>query len=97
MKLSYKGGGDFINNHIKNCPKQFEGKTSSFYFFSGNGTFNGQTNSKLKILNDSIHLDEILNKDDSENDLCLKCQRNKRDCFAFPCKQINDIYIWFIS
>lgn len=84
VKLTYKGGGDFINNHVSNCSKQLEGRTTSFYFFSGNGDFIGQTNDKSRI-NESIHLDDLLNEDDSDNKLCLKCKKNKRDCFTFYC------------
>ncbi|KAK8872240.1 hypothetical protein M9Y10_008006 [Tritrichomonas musculus] len=84
VKLSYKGCGDFINNRVLNCSKQLEGRTTSFYFFSGNGNFEGVTNDKSRI-NDEVHLDEILNVDESENKLCLRCNKNKRDCFSFNC------------
>ena len=39
VKLNYKGGGDFINNHVSNCNNQLDAETSSFYFLSGNGNF----------------------------------------------------------
>ena len=42
------------------------------------------TNDKSRI-KDEVHPDEILNEDKSDNKLCLRCNKNKRDCFSFNC------------
>lgn len=82
VKLVYKGGGDFVNNRIDNCPNQFECQTTSHYFFSNNGTFPSITNDESKSGNGVLFekVDQV-----SSNFLCIKCQKNKRDCFILNC------------
>lgn len=83
VKLAHKGGGTFIDNKINNCPNQCECKTSSSFFFNNNGHFKGVTNDKEKLTN-SIVLDNSF-IDDDDNFLCLKCNKNQRDCFLVTC------------
>lgn len=82
VKLIYKGGGDFINNRIENCPNQMNGKTSSLYLLSGNGNFNNITNDSTR-LTDSIIFEEPYVENDST--LCLKCHKKPRDCYLLDC------------
>lgn len=79
--LIYKGGGEFINNKLENCPLQKEGETSSQYYFNGNGDFSGITNDETKKV-DSIHFEE---KTIENNNLCIKCKQKERKCFLLNC------------
>lgn len=79
--LIYKGGGEFTDNKLENCPKQNESNTSSPYYFNGNGDFPGVTNDESKKA-ESIHFDEITI---DNNDLCLKCNKKHRQCFLLNC------------
>lgn len=83
-KLAHKGGGYFVNNDVSNCPIQCDCKTSSLYFFNGNGQFKGVTND-VKKKSDSVVFDASFNNEDDNNLMCLKCNRNKRDCFLVDC------------
>lgn len=59
VKLFFKGGGEFIENKISNCPKHNFCETTSFYFLSNNGNFPSVTNDAKRsnvILDDSICL-----------------------------------------
>lgn len=80
--LILKGGGDFIDNKVQNCPKQNECETTSFYFFKGNGNFPSVTNDKKRISDKSVVLDELLA---SESSLCLNCHKNDRCCYLMNC------------
>lgn len=89
VKLNYKGGGDFINNHVSNCNNQLDAETSSFYFLSVNGNFPNATNNKSRF-GDSIHIDEFKSEIESEkNQMCLKCKKNKRDCILFNLQRMH--------
>lgn len=81
-KLAFKGHGDFVNNKITNCPNQCEILTSSLYYFNKNGDFKGVTNNIEKV-DDSIDFNEV--KLNNSNVLCLKCNKNPRNCFLFEC------------
>ncbi|KAK8872178.1 hypothetical protein M9Y10_007941 [Tritrichomonas musculus] len=81
-KLAYKGGGDFTNNSIDNCPTQCEIQTSSPYFFKGNGQFKAVTNDPKRKSPD-ITLEKVII--DNNSDLCLKCHKNKRDYYLLDC------------
>lgn len=81
-KLAFKSGGNFINNIVNNCKIQLEGETSSLFFFSGNSDFENLTNDKSKT-SEKIRFDD--RAFDEKNVLCLKCHKNKRDTFLFPC------------
>lgn len=81
-KLAFKSGGNFINNQVSNCRQQFEGETSSFYYFSGNSDFENLTNDRSRI-GEFVHLDDRVF--DEKTILCLKCHKNKRDTFFSPC------------
>lgn len=81
VNLLYKGSGDFVNNRFSNCQNQFESQTSSAFFFSGNGNFPAVTND-VKRANESVTLVDSFN---DSNLLCLKCKKNKRDCYILDC------------
>lgn len=83
VKFLFKSGGNFINNHVSNCKKQFEGETSSFYFFSGNSSFENLTNDRSRIC-ESVRFDDHVF--DEKNIFCLKCHKNKRDAIFCPCR-----------
>lgn len=62
-KFLFKSGGNFIiNNHVSNYKKQFEGETSSFYFFSGNSSFENHIFNwfSKSISNDKHPLKELI-------------------------------------
>lgn len=80
-KLIYKGGGQFINNKLANCPQQKEGETSSKYYFNKNENFQGITNDESKK-EDSIQYDEKIIEN---NNLCIKCNHEERKCFLLNC------------
>lgn len=81
VNLIYKGGGEFINNKLENCPQQKEGDTSSHYYFNGNGNFSGVTNDESKK-KDDIQLEE---KFIDNCNLCIKCKQRERKCFLLNC------------
>lgn len=83
VKMSYKGGGDFINNRITNCLKQKDCQTSSFYFLAKNGDFKNVTNDPSRLSNDNLITleDSYAEKDD----LCIKCKKKKRNCYLLHC------------
>lgn len=83
VKMTYKGGGDFINNIISNCSKQNICQTSSPYLLSGNGDFKNITNDPSRLSSDNlIHLEDPYIENDH---LCLKCHKKKRDCYLLIC------------
>lgn len=79
--LFLKGGGEFVDNKVSNCLKQNKCETTSSYLFSNNGNFPSVTNdfSKKKEL---FILDDLLHE---ESQLCLRCKKNKRECFSSAC------------
>ena len=81
VNLLYKGSGDFIHNRFSNCKNQFESQTSSPFFFCDNGEFEAVTNDQKKV-NDSV---KLVGSFDDQNLMCLKCNKNKRDCFILDC------------
>lgn len=81
VRLFFKGGGDFIENKISNCPKQYFCETTSFFFLAKNGNFPSVTND-VKRCDDSVILDDSVI---SENPLCIKCHKNKRDVYMLNC------------
>ena len=80
-KLTFNGGGLFIDNKIENCVKLNECIMPSHYFFSGNDNFPNVTNGRSKI-GDSIVYEEPIQIDDQ---LCLKCHENKRNNYILKC------------
>lgn len=83
VKLSYKGGGEFLNNNVSGCLKQCDCQTSSSYFFSGNGTFKSVTNDHSRLSNDNLILFD--NSFIDGEVMCMKCHVKKRNCFLLNC------------
>lgn len=82
VKLAFKGSGDFLNNMVKLCSNQCEIQTSSPFFFTKNGEFQGITNQKDKI-SDDVDFDEL--RVDDRKIMCLKCKDKKCDCYVLDC------------
>ena len=85
VKMIFKGGGEIINNDVKNCLTQKEGQTSSQYFLSKNGNFLGVTNIESRKSDDVEFNDE---KICDENIMCLKCNRRKRNAILADCDHV---------
>lgn len=81
VKLLYKGGGEFVDNKVTNCPSQLDTHTTNQYFFARNGNFRGITNVSSKV-SDQIDLDKPFV---DINTMCIKCKERPRDCFLFDC------------
>ena len=82
-KLVFKGTGEFTKNSVKDCQKQCECLTSSFFLFDKNSPYESLTNDPHKS-NNSIKLVEKY-VDVNNNNLCLKCKNKPHDCFILPC------------
>lgn len=82
FKVIFKGGGEFINNDVKNCTRQIDGQTSSQYFMLGNGEFKGATNIESRK-SENVVFDDA--KISDANILCLKCNRKQRDAVLIDC------------
>lgn len=82
-KLVFKGTGEFTNNSVRDCPKQCECLTSSFFLFDKNTPYESLTNDPQKS-SDSIKLVEKY-IDVNNNNLCLKCKNKPHNCFILPC------------
>ncbi|OHT12192.1 hypothetical protein TRFO_18090 [Tritrichomonas foetus] len=82
VKLSYKGGGIFLDNDIKDCPIQKNGDTVSSYYFSGNGEFPSVTNNQT-LLKEGMILDEPY--EDKSSSMCIRCNERPRNCFILDC------------
>lgn len=83
VKLSHKGSGEFIDNAITNCQNQLENNTTSSYYFAKNGQFEAVTNVVEKAEQNSVKYEKTSDKDDLI--LCLKCNKNERDCYLMKC------------
>lgn len=82
IKLIFNGGGEFVNNDVKNCAVLKEGQTSSHYFISSNGNLNNITNIESRKSN-NVLFDDVKILD--ENIMCIKCNKNKRDSVLLDC------------
>lgn len=84
-RILYRGNGTFINNKITNCPKLLDGPTAGDYYFENNTGFENITNiesqSNEKNKNITYQKANVIN----DSKLCLKCHKNKRDCYLHPC------------
>lgn len=87
IKMSYKGGGDFIKNKISNCLKQCDCINSSFYYLFENGDFKNVTNDPSKISSENmIDFDDCSSNIDNKKELlCIKCNQKRRNCYLFQC------------
>ena len=81
-KLSYKGGGYFVDNILSDVPLQKDGQTSANYYFKGNGKFQGVTNLEEKKSEDIIYEQPYK---DTKSMYCLKCHTRPRNCFILDC------------
>lgn len=82
VRLTYKGGGEFVENEVKNCPNQCECLTTSFFYFAKNGQFKGVTNDPSKK-SKNVDLDNSYLENDGG--LCLMCKKKDRDCYLLEC------------
>ncbi|OHT05770.1 hypothetical protein TRFO_26453 [Tritrichomonas foetus] len=81
-RLKWKGKGTFRNNKVSGCVTLMEGPTTEDYIFYNNSKFQNITNVQgLEYENLSVEERFI----DTHKGLCLRCQKNQRDCFIHPC------------
>ncbi|KAH0788887.1 F-box only protein 11 isoform X2 [Histomonas meleagridis] len=86
VQMKWKGGGNFFDNNIIDCPKQFSCENNSLYFFKNNVIdcvkCDDVTNDKDKV-EEGMKYEELVN--DYDTTKCLKCKVNPRNYFFQSC------------
>ncbi|OHT09893.1 hypothetical protein TRFO_04441 [Tritrichomonas foetus] len=82
VQLKWKGSGQFYDNSINDCPSMYEGETTGEFLFYGNSGFKNVTNC---IEKQTADIEFVIPYVDTHQSLCLKCQKNPRDCFFQIC------------
>ena len=80
--ITTHGSGDFEDNILEKCEKQFIGETTGVIYMKGNGSFENLTNDETRT-SDDVRL--IPHYEDTKKGKCLKCGLKDREGFLSPC------------
>ena len=82
VHLSTVGGGEFQENEIIKCDKQYDGDTTGTFLFKDNGTFESVTNNQENT-DESVTVVPVFK--DPYFGKCFKCRAKDRLGFCSPC------------